>query len=91
MTICIAALCNNGQGVVVASDRMITAEFLALEFEHPDAKIEVLANSCVGLSAGDALASTELFGACGTVAQNLQAPTVEQITEEVKGHFVRAR
>ena len=63
MTICIASICAGGKAIVAASDRMVTAEFLAMEFEHPGSKIEKLDGTCVGLTAGDALAATELFAA----------------------------
>jgi len=91
MTICIAAICESGRKVVVASDRMITAGFLSLEFEHPSSKIDTLANSTVGLTAGDALANTELFRACRGMVSQFQAPSVEMIATHVKEQFVRLR
>jgi len=66
MTICISAICEGGKAVVVASDRMVTAGFLALEFEHPGGKIKEISKTCVGLTAGDALAQIELFRACNS-------------------------
>jgi hypothetical protein len=52
MTICVAANCAKSRAVVVASDRMLSAEFLTLEFDHPDAKIEEISPTCVALTAG---------------------------------------
>jgi hypothetical protein len=91
MTICIAAICENGEAVIVTSDRMITANFLALEFEHPNPKIEKLADCCVGLTAGDALAHTELFRACRQYVQQMKSPQVELIVNEVKDQFLSLR
>ena len=91
MTICIAAICESCKVVVVASDRMLTAGFLALEFEHPDSKIEELSDSCVGLTAGDALAHTELFRACRQHVQQLKSPQVELIANEIKEQFIAMR
>ncbi len=91
MTICVAAICDKCNAVIVASDKMITAEFLALEFEHPNSKIEKLADCCVGLTAGDALAHTELFRACKQNIQLLKSPSVELIANEVKEQFLAHR
>ncbi len=91
MTICIAALCEEGNAVVTASDRMITADFLALQFEHPNPKIEKLAESCVGLTAGDALAHTELFRNCKEYIQVLKTPNVDLIANTIKNQFSELR
>jgi hypothetical protein len=91
MTICIAAICESCKAVIVASDRMLTAGFLALEFEHPDSKMEELSDSCVGLTAGDALAHTELFRACRQHVEQLKSPQVELIANEIKEQFIAMR
>lgn len=87
MTICIATICENRNAVVVASDRMVTAQFLALEFEHPGSKIEIISKTCVGLTAGDALAHTELFRACRGMIGALHSPTVGLIADQVNEQF----
>lgn len=91
MTICIAATANNNSAVVVASDMMISAGFLNLEFDHPSSKIEQLGQSCVGLSAGDALPAGELFSSAYSVSATLQNPPVEQISETIKEAYCRLR
>lgn len=91
MTVCIAAICDNNQSVVVASDRMLSAHFLALEFDHPDAKIDILASRCVGLSAGDALPTGELFGACAGISAQLSNPQIELIATHVKDKYSELR
>lgn len=87
MTICIATICEKGQVIIVASDHMVTAGFLMLEFEHPGSKIELLTPACVGMTAGDALASTELFDICRAKVNQLSAPTIEIIANEIKEQF----
>jgi len=54
MTVCIACLSNKSKAVVVASDRMITADFLAKQFEHKGTKISVITEKIVALTAGSA-------------------------------------
>lgn len=91
MTVCIAAICENGDSLVVASDHMVTARHLAAEFEHPDGKIDQLAPACVGLTAGDALVSTDLFRSCRDQIKQLSSPSVEHIANLVKKSFVKIR
>lgn len=91
MTICIAAICANRTAVVVASDRMLSAPFLTLEFDHPDAKIDQLSRSCVGLTAGDALVATDLYAGSAGLANQLQDPQIQMIADEVKRRFVKIR
>ena len=91
MTICIAAICESGKSVVVASDRMITAGFLALEYEHPRPKLDRLSPCIVGLTAGDALIVTELFGRCRGRIEELQSPAVAKVAEVVKDQFIDLR
>ena len=62
MTVCIAATAADKSAVVVASDKMISAGFLSLEFDHPESKIEALGATCVGLCSGDALPAGDFVG-----------------------------
>jgi 20S proteasome alpha/beta subunit len=91
MTICIAALCNKGQSVVVAADRMVSAPFLTIEFDHPNAKIDIISPRCVALSAGDVLAVTDVLSESSGISGQLQDPTVRLITDEIKQRFVQVR
>lgn len=61
MTICIGALCENRTKGIVASDRMVTESRLSIKFEHDEKKFESLSDTCVALTAGEALSPTELF------------------------------
>lgn len=91
LTVCIAAAAANGTAVVAASDRMLSAHFLSLEFDHPDAKIDLLGPTCVGLSSGDALPTGELFSAAYGVSTQLQNPQVGQIAEQIKEQYSALR
>ena len=91
MTICIAATCADQTAVVAASDRMVSAPFLTLEFDHPDAKIDQLSRTCVGLTSGDALVATDLFTGFEGMISQLQNPDVLLIAEHVKQRFVDVR
>ena len=62
MTICIAAVCDGGQSIVVAADRMFTAgPPVNLEFETAEKKIESVSPSCVALLAGNSAFGTEIM------------------------------
>jgi hypothetical protein len=91
MTICVASLCEKANSIVFASDRMITAGFLALEFEHPTSKIDILSDHCIGLTTGDVLANIELFRACKNFVQQIQSPSIELIANQIGEQFVILR
>ena len=91
MTICIAASCDNGSAVVVASDRMLSAPFLTVEFDHQDTKIDQISPNCVALSSGDALCVQDiLIGGIGA-ASHLQNPPIITLTEQIKLQFCEIR
>lgn len=91
MTVCIAANCATGEAVVVASDRMLSAPFLTIEFDHADAKIDVVSPTCVALSAGDALFADEILGAGPGAPGQLSEPFVSQFAEHIRQKFVEVR
>lgn len=84
MTICIAAICDNYKGVVVATDSMLTSSYLSLEFEQPTKKMTPLSDQCVALTAGNAVAHTELFNEVQGRMNNLRSPAVPAIVNELK-------
>ncbi len=91
MTVCIAASCDSGRALVVASDRMLSAPFLTLEFDHADAKIDPIGSHCVALTAGDALSVQEIIiGGLGVTAQ-LQNPSVQLIAQNIRDRFAAVR
>lgn len=91
MTICIGAICDDHDKVILASDRMITASYPSIEFEHALPKMEKLSNSCVALTAGSALAHTELFKHTKTEINEISNPSISLITKNIKEKFVAQR
>jgi len=91
MTVCVAATCEKGQVVIAAADRMVTSG-LMIEFEHPSSKkITDISTRCVALTAGDALAHTELFAAVQGRLHELADPSVEQVVEAIKEIYQELR
>jgi hypothetical protein len=62
MTVCIGAVCQGGQSIVVAADRMFTFNApVSLEFETGEKKIDTISTSCVVLSVGVAPPAKEII------------------------------
>ena len=61
MTICIAGISDKSKSVIFASDRMVTANYPPMEFEHNKSKITKVSNKCIMLSAGNALANDDIM------------------------------
>lgn len=91
MTICLAAICDDGKHIIMVTDAMITGEHLSIEFEHKTPKIIKLADNCAVATAGDALAHTELFEAVRENIDKLKAPMISDIVECIKGCFIELR
>jgi 20S proteasome alpha/beta subunit len=91
MTVCIATLCNETKDIVVASDRMITATYPPVEFEHGTPKIEVICPSCVVLTAGDALAHADICRAVREIVAGLSRPKTAVIKEHIRVTYVAER
>lgn len=91
MTVCIAANCAGGSAVVVASDRMLSAPFLTLEFDHPDAKIDQVSQTCVALTSGDALAAQDVLADGAGFAGQLQSPMITNFADQIRQKFVDSR
>lgn len=91
MTVCIAASCNEKNTIVVASDRMLSAPFLTVEFDHQDAKIDQIAKNCVALSSGDALCVQDVLIGGHGVANQLQNPQIATFSEQIKLQFCQVR
>jgi len=91
MTICLAAICDNSSKLVIASDSMITNPALSIEFEHPTKKMTELSDNCVALTAGDALAHTELFNSVQIEIEKLKSPTLKNIIPKIKDCYQEIR
>lgn len=89
MTICIALICNNGSNAVLVTDSMITNVGLSIEFEHPTKKMTTLSQCCAALTAGDALADTELFNMVHQEIHNLCIVYDKEIVELAKERIER--
>ena len=91
MTIGIGIICADESRVVLASDTMVTNQALSLEFEHENQKVTKLSENCVALTAGDALAHTELFGNVRSLIAQLRQPSVVGIVENIKNTYQTIR
>jgi len=91
MTICIAAICEQGSALVLATDSMITNEGLSIEFEHPGKKMTPLSDTCIALTAGDALAHTELFNMVQEEITKLRTPSVIEVVSKIKECYQNIR
>jgi len=84
MTICIGAICERGSSLILASDTMITNATLSIQFEHKTRKMTSLSDLCIALTAGDALAYTELFNAVQSEIARLREPSIGEIVSKIK-------
>ena len=90
MTVCIGAICDNGNTAIVASDRMVTSEYPPIEFEHTKRKIFPLTQYCLGLYAGFALKPVKIIPKIRAyLGKN---PDIEEIVQKTKElyQFLRA-
>lgn len=91
MTVCIGVLCQNRKAAVLVADRMVTSG-LDIEFEHPVSnKVAKLSETCVALTAGNALATTELIRDVRDATENRVFTGVERFVEVVKRSFQELR
>lgn len=85
MTVCVGAICNEGDTVIVASDRMMTATMPPIKFEHTKPKIFPISNSCVALTAGNALLPVEIIPQIKALLT--KASSIPQIAEQTKNIY----
>ena len=97
MTICIAINCEcdkkaDSQRVIMVADRMITSEYLEIEFEHPKPKLMPVTQNCVVAISGNALLPTEVFD---HVKQKLKItknePQISEIASTIKDAYAELR
>ncbi len=91
MTICLALVCDEGESIVAVADRMVSVESLSLQFEQGTRKIERLGTSFAALTAGDALAQTDLLRDAGEEVSKLDNPTVRDVAAAVEKCFIQHR
>jgi hypothetical protein len=85
MTICIAAICDNGKSVIVGADREIILLAINFKFSHNEKKIDSFTNKCAVLSSGDAFLSHELIQK--TKEKLKSGLSIRQIAETLKEVF----
>lgn len=96
MTVCIAALYDHGEGVVLASDRMVTAHIpIGYEFEH-EANTKIIqlleASSIHVLLAGDVLRGHAILRMARTqLSQREGHVTVSEAVEVVRDSYQKTR
>ena len=96
MTVCIAALYGDGAGVVLVTDRMVTAHIpIGYEFEHQEnTKIVELAgaNSTHALIAGDVLGGNEILKVAQVqMTQRDGSVSASEAAEIVRGAYQQVR
>lgn len=94
MTVCIAAVCEDGKKIVVAADRMFTAPApVNLEFETEEQKIESLALSCVAMMSGNSGLGTEVLLETLRRLGGSQSPAIADVTQHAESVYraVRAK
>lgn len=89
MTICIAALSDNGNGCVLTSDQMVTAHFpIGYEFENEEVeKIVKISDSAYILISGDILFANEIINEANKkiMAENITA--IDGIAETLRSAY----
>lgn len=92
MTICIAAICESGQKIVIAADRMFTAPPpISLEFETDERKIEQLSPTCIALISGNSAFATEILESTRHKLGGKREPLIADVADTVKDEYISAR
>lgn len=91
MTICIGAICDDGESVIMASDRMWTNERLSIEFEYPESKIESLSPTCFATVAGVVVLPTELFERVREMVDKKGIRNIAEIANLIKEEYIEER
>jgi hypothetical protein len=92
MTICIAAVCESGKKIVVATDRMLTFPApLNVEFETGEQKIEELASNCIALPSGNTAFATEILESVRKNIGGTRPQYIAEIAERLKDAYISVR
>ena len=91
MTICLALVCEDGKSLVAVADRMVSDTSLSLEFEQRTRKIVQIGPSFATLTAGDALAHTDLLRDTSDSISGMAQPSVREVAAAVEGCFIQHR
>src|SRR5438270_4159365 len=91
MTVCIAAICDGGNAIVVAADRMFTNPGLSVEFETAEQKIEPLGSQCVALASGNSVFATEVLGGVRKKLGGNPKPPFDQVSGLIQAEYASTR
>lgn len=94
MTICIAALCEDGNGVVLAADHMITAAIppMQYQFEKKEpVKIHQMGIGSFAMFSGDVVVGTSVIQETAAAVLNNGITNVAGIADIAKNTFARKR
>jgi 20S proteasome alpha/beta subunit len=92
MTVCIAAVCEKGQKIVIAADRMLTYPHpTSLEFETEESKIEEIASNCVALISGSSAYGSEILTNSRHILGGNPTPDINHVSETVKIQYTNTR
>jgi 20S proteasome alpha/beta subunit len=92
MTVCIAAVCESEQKIVLAADRMFTFPYPTnLEFETEEKKIEELSPNCVALISGNSGYAEEILENSRKKIGGNQSPEINQVIKTVKEVYAALR
>lgn len=92
MTVCIAAICDDGKGLVLAADRMVTVGGLNLEVERSRSKISLLGAAGFGMmSAGDGLLSDEVVACMRDDLGVISADSIDKAADLLLDKFGETR
>lgn len=84
MTICIAALCDDGKKCVVAADREITT----ISKNQTERKIEVFTDSCIVMGAGDTSQISEIIRRSRVNFDSTKKRSVLEIASIIRDNYV---
>jgi hypothetical protein len=76
--VCVGAICEEGNIVLIATDRMWTNPYLSIQYEYPEPKIEELSSCCAAAIAGSVVLPTE---ACERVKEKIEHDGINIISQ----------
>lgn len=91
MTICLALVCDSHKSIVAVADRMVSVEFLSLQFEQRTPKVDYIGNRFAILTAGDALGHTDIIRDAAKDINRLSEATVRDVASHLESQFIRVR
>ena len=93
MTVCIAALYDDGRGAVLASDRMVTAHIpIGYEYEHDkNSKIIEVAGATYALLSGDVLSGHEVLRMAQVRLSGQNEVPASIVAETIRGCYQQLR